>query len=201
MKNEAKFWRNFPLIFVLQFPGKLATRNFTKIPPHIRTSNSTRLNQNSFTAMLWELVGPMKFKSQENTARHSTKRPYPIVLRDPSPPPTFIWHRLVIVWPLFGQWRGNNSMLIRLPLPQCFCPCGRKLRPWSEKNSDQNSDHPRLCIYWGKEKPRPWSEFLGRETQTMVRVSGVFGVGVEEGALNNYQIIPSQQEKIHAHSF
>ena len=62
-------------------------------------------------------------------------------------------------------------MLIRLPLPQCFCPRGRKLRPWSEKNSDQNSDHPRLCIYWGKEKTqtmvwvsgegklRPWSEF------------------------------------------
>ena len=54
-------------------------------------------------------------------------------------------------------------MFIRLPLPQCFCPRGRKLRPWSEKNSDQNSDHPRLCIYWGKEKLRPWSEFLGRE--------------------------------------
>ena len=55
------------------------------------------------------------------------------------------------------------SMLIRLPLPQCFCPRGRKLRPWSEENSDQNSDHPRHCIYWGKEKLRPWSEFLGRE--------------------------------------
>ena len=39
----------------------------------------------------------------------------------------------------------------------------RKLRPWSEKNSDQNPDHPRLCIYQGKEKLRPWSEFLGRE--------------------------------------
>ena len=72
-------------------------------------------------------------------------------------------------------------MLIRLPLPQCFCPRGRKLRPWSEKNSDQNSDHPRLCIYWGNEKLRPWSEFLGRETQTIV--SGVFGVGMDEGAL------------------
>ena len=57
----------------------------------------------------------------------------------------------------------SAPMLIRLPLPQCFCPRGRKLRPWSEKNSDQNSDHPRLCIYWGKEKLRPWSEFLGRE--------------------------------------
>ena len=59
--------------------------------------------------------------------------------------------------------RDQKSRLIRLALPQCFCPRGRKLRPWSEKNSDQNSDHPRLCIYWGKEKLRPWSEFLGRE--------------------------------------
>ena len=59
--------------------------------------------------------------------------------------------------------RAQNSVLIRLALPQCFCPHARKLRPWSEKNSDQNSDHPRLCIYWGHEKLRPWSEFLGRE--------------------------------------
>ena len=54
-------------------------------------------------------------------------------------------------------------MLSRLPLPQCFWPRGRKLRPWSEQNSDQNSDHPRHCIYQAKEKLRPWSEFLGRE--------------------------------------
>ena len=59
--------------------------------------------------------------------------------------------------------KTQKSLLIRPPLPQCFRPRGRKLRPWSEKNSDQNSDHSRLCIYWGKEKLRPWSEFLGRE--------------------------------------
>ena len=58
MKNAAIFWWNFSLISVLQFPGKLAGRNFTQIPPHIRTSNSTRLNQNYFTAILLELVGP-----------------------------------------------------------------------------------------------------------------------------------------------
>ena len=71
----------------------------------------------------------------------------------------------------FREFLGNfcivhfikESMLIRLPLPQGFWPRGRKLRPWSEKNSDQNPDHPRLCIYQGKEKLRPWSEFLGRE--------------------------------------
>ena len=28
MKNAAKFWRNIPLIFVLQFPGKLAHKKF-----------------------------------------------------------------------------------------------------------------------------------------------------------------------------
>ena len=59
--------------------------------------------------------------------------------------------------------KNKSSVLIRLPLPQCFCPHRRKLRPWSEKNSDQNSDHPRLCIYWGKDKLRPWSKFLGSE--------------------------------------
>ena len=36
-------------------------------------------------------------------------------------------------------------------------------QPWSKQNSDQNSDHARLCIYRGKEKLRPWSKFLGRE--------------------------------------
>ena len=68
----------------------------------------------------------------------------------------------------------NRSMLIRLPLPQCFFPRERKLRPWSEKNSDQNSDHPRLCIYWGNEKLRPWSEFLGRENSDHVLSFGCF---------------------------
>ena len=66
---------------------------------------------------------------------------------------------------LLQERRENklSSTLIRLPLPQCFCLRGRKLRPWSKQNSDQNSDHPRLCIYWGIEKLRPWSKFLGRE--------------------------------------
>ena len=39
---------------------------------------------------------------------------------------------------------------------------------WSEQHSDQNSDHARLCVFLEKEKLRPWSKFLGRETQTMV---------------------------------
>ena len=62
LTNAVKFLWNFSLIFVLQFPGKLAAWNFTQIPPHIRISNSTRLNQNSFTAILWELLG-RKFPS------------------------------------------------------------------------------------------------------------------------------------------
>ena len=53
------------------------------------------------------------------------------------------------------------SALVRLPLPQCFRLCGTKLRPWLEQNLDQNSDHPRLCFYWGEGK-----------TQTVVWVSG-----------------------------
>ena len=32
-----------------------------------------------------------------------------------------------------------------------------------QENSDQNPDNPRPCIYQGKAKLRPWSEFLGRE--------------------------------------
>ena len=41
--------------------------------------------------------------------------------------------------------------------------CRAKLRPWSKQNSDQNSDHTRLCVYQGKEKVRPWSKSLGWE--------------------------------------
>ena len=33
-KNAAKFWRKFSQIFVLQFPGKMAAKNFTKNPRH-----------------------------------------------------------------------------------------------------------------------------------------------------------------------
>ena len=33
-KNAAKFWRNVSQIFVLQFPGKMAAKNFTKNPRH-----------------------------------------------------------------------------------------------------------------------------------------------------------------------
>ena len=35
---------------------------------------------------------------------------------------------------------NNKSTLVRLPLPQCFCLRGTNLRPWSEQNSDPNSD-------------------------------------------------------------
>ena len=79
-------------------------------------------------------------------------------------------------------------MLIRLP--QCFCPRRRKLRPWSEKSSDQNSDHPRLCIYWGKEKLRPWSEFLGRGNSDNGLSFGCFwGRGADEGPLKAFSDI------------
>ena len=67
-----------------------------------------------------------------------------------------------------------------LPLPQCFWLCGTKLRPWSEQNSGQNSNHARLWIYQGKEKLRPWSKFLGRENSDhVVWISVSQGVGVD----------------------
>ena len=97
---------------------------------------------------------------------------------------SLIWHQVMLFRPRHARWSHeisiqkrwvvmslmppslkrappckDNSTLIRLPLPQCFWPHGRKLRPWSEKNSDQNPDHARLWIYQGKEKLRPWSEF------------------------------------------
>ena len=48
----------FSVDFRPSISREIGRKNFTQIPPHIRTSNSTRLNQNSFTAILWELVGP-----------------------------------------------------------------------------------------------------------------------------------------------
>ena len=38
-----------------------------------------------------------------------------------------------------------------------------------------NSDHPRLCIYQGKEKLRPLFEFLGRENSDHALSLGCFG--------------------------
>ena len=65
-------------------------------------------------------------------------------------------------------------MLFSFPILQCFWPCGRKFRPRSEQNSDQNSDHPRL---------RRWSGFLGKENSDHGLSLGCFWIGVDEGAL------------------
>ena len=92
-----------------------------------------------------------------------------------------LWHILlltkIILKSLFMQklrisrvipWKSLCfPMLIRLPLPQCFCPRGRKLRPWYEKN------WPPQTLY-----------LLGK----VVWVSGVFGVGVDKGALSFLEI-------------
>ena len=63
-------------------------------------------------------------------------------------------------------WAFLNSMLTRLPLPQCFWPRGRKPRPWSQQNTPdsvftgerRNSDQTMVWVS-GEEKLRPWSEF------------------------------------------
>ena len=55
-------------------------------------------------------------------------------------------------------------------------------------NSDQNLDHPRLCIYWEKEKLRPWSEFLGRENSDHGLSFGCFwGRGRRGGSQDPFQ--------------
>ena len=53
-KNAAKFWRNFSQIFVLQFPGKMAAKNFTKNPRHFPWC--TKLS--FFTAATLGALGP-----------------------------------------------------------------------------------------------------------------------------------------------
>ena len=53
-KRSAKFWRNFSQIFVLQFPGKMATKIFTKNPRHF--PRGTKLS--FFTAATLGALGP-----------------------------------------------------------------------------------------------------------------------------------------------
>ena len=53
-KNAAKIWRKILQIFALEFPGKVAARNFTKNPPHFPRETK----HNSFTARFWEGGAP-----------------------------------------------------------------------------------------------------------------------------------------------
>ena len=68
-KDAAKFWRNFSQIFVLQFPGKMAAKNFTKNPRHF--PRCTKLS--FFTAATRGASGPatkIAFKSVEKEGRN-----------------------------------------------------------------------------------------------------------------------------------
>ena len=58
MNNAVKLWRKLSVDFRPSISREIGRKNITQIPPHIRTSNSTPLNQNYLTAILWELVGP-----------------------------------------------------------------------------------------------------------------------------------------------
>ena len=60
-------------------------------------------------------------------------------------------------WRKWRKWRPTSfSAHASTPTPGFFFFFfswfrGTKLRPWSKRNSDQNSDHARLCIYhWGQ---------------------------------------------------
>ena len=63
-KNAAKFWRNFSQIFVLQFPGKMAAKNFTKNPRHF--PRCTKLS--FFTAATLGASGPKKNQARKSFA-------------------------------------------------------------------------------------------------------------------------------------
>ena len=60
-KNAAKFWRNCSQSFVLQFPGKMAAKNFTKNPRHF--PRCTKLS--FFTAAPLGASGPNFCESGE----------------------------------------------------------------------------------------------------------------------------------------
>ena len=59
---------------------------------------------------------------------------------------------------IFRLFNAHSST----PTP-VFLPSREETQTMVREKLGPNSDHPRLCIYWGNEKLRPWSEFLGRE--------------------------------------
>ena len=63
-KNAAKFWRNFSQNFVLQFPGKMAAKNFTQNPRHF-----PRCTKLSFFSLLQHCFGPRGPKQNPPWAR------------------------------------------------------------------------------------------------------------------------------------
>ena len=65
--------RNFGENFVLQFPGRLAARNFTQIPPHIRKSNFTRV-PNPPGANPFKLVAERAFPASDYWGRTGVAR-------------------------------------------------------------------------------------------------------------------------------
>ena len=67
-KNAAKFWRNVSQIFVLQFPGRMATKNFTKNPRHF--PRCTKLS--FFTAATLGASGPKKKQEFQRTSKVAT---------------------------------------------------------------------------------------------------------------------------------
>ena len=96
----------------------------------------------------------------------------------------------------------NSSMLIRLPLPQCFCPRERFFSDHGPRKTRTKTQTTPDSVFIGEsEKLRPWSEFLGREKlRPWSEFSGVFGVGVDEGALNS-ALFPTLKSALVAGAF
>ena len=68
-----------------------------------------------------------------------------------------------------------------------FLPPREETQTMVREELGPNSDHPRLCIFLGKEKLRPWSEFLGRENSDHGLSFGCFwGRGRLGGSRKHY---------------
>ena len=73
-EDAAKTWRFFAPILVLQFPGKVGARDFTKNPRQI----SRAQKQIFFTARLWELGAPKIVSRQFLPRRRQIFSPGPL---------------------------------------------------------------------------------------------------------------------------
>ena len=78
-------------------------------------------------------------------------------------------------------------MLIRLPLPQFSALAGGNSDHGPRKTRTKTQTTPDSVFIGERRNSDHGLSFWGGKTQTMVWVSGVFGVGVDEGALNHVE--------------
>ena len=81
----------------------------------------------------------------------------------------------------FPWLEKTNQRSFVYPYPSVSVFAGRNSDHDRSKTRAKNQTTPDSVVTGGKEKLRPWPKFVGKETQTMVWVCGVFGVGVDGG--------------------